>query len=443
MAVPNTTTFSLQDVVNEVNPTTDDLVDCFADAISAYFDPTYSGSKNNLLNFRNYGNDAIAVGSIQGFNSSSNKVLTLNVTAQDKLAFFAVSTDADVSSLATTSLADSSGAVWTKYSGGTYQNVFSTSDLTTTGNRTLTLTTATSYVIVGAWTLINCLGDACNYTFTGGTADSINNRLYGINDSKSKVVHVGSSDSGFASTYAPAISAYTGGGSVATLESSLQIPNNLGTNHHYSFVSAVFGGGLESLEMHLIEVYHSGYTGTTIGCSDTTPPAQVSQPTATNICQTTFTLSWAATTDNVAVTGYKVYKNGSLYQDVGNVLTKNITGQTAAATNNWTVTAYDAAANESTASTARSVTQGTTVYSFSMSTSLATTADNACLNYFSSSTTRYKTVSGTLPVNGQVIYTNTCGTTKFNGGNYWWSDGTFDFTVSTVGVIGNRQASVC
>ena len=55
MAVPDTTTFTLQDVVTEVNPTTDDLVDCFADAVSLNFDPAYEGSKNQLLNFRNYG----------------------------------------------------------------------------------------------------------------------------------------------------------------------------------------------------------------------------------------------------------------------------------------------------------------------------------------------------------------------------------------------------
>ena len=61
MGVPNTSTFSLQDVVNEVNPTTDDLVDCFADAIASSFDSTYSGSKDQLLNFRNYGNSTPVV----------------------------------------------------------------------------------------------------------------------------------------------------------------------------------------------------------------------------------------------------------------------------------------------------------------------------------------------------------------------------------------------
>lgn len=54
MAVPDTDTFSLNDVVLEVLPTTDDLVDCFADAEAIKFDPSHEGSKNNLLNFRNY-----------------------------------------------------------------------------------------------------------------------------------------------------------------------------------------------------------------------------------------------------------------------------------------------------------------------------------------------------------------------------------------------------
>lgn len=61
MAVPNTNTFSLQDVVDEVNPTTDDLVDCFADAVASKFDPAYSGSKNQLLNFRNYGAETLTL----------------------------------------------------------------------------------------------------------------------------------------------------------------------------------------------------------------------------------------------------------------------------------------------------------------------------------------------------------------------------------------------
>jgi hypothetical protein len=59
MAVPNTTTFNLQDVTTEVYFDTNagrNLSDCFTDALVGRFDPAYSGAKNNLLNFRNYNN---------------------------------------------------------------------------------------------------------------------------------------------------------------------------------------------------------------------------------------------------------------------------------------------------------------------------------------------------------------------------------------------------
>ena len=68
MGVPNTTTFDLQTVVNVVNPTTDDLVDSFADAVASKFDPSYSGLKNQLLNFRNY--DSATVNTLTVTNTS-------------------------------------------------------------------------------------------------------------------------------------------------------------------------------------------------------------------------------------------------------------------------------------------------------------------------------------------------------------------------------------
>ena len=65
MAVPNTTSFTFQNVIDTVDPTTDDLVDCFADAVASKFDPNYEGSKNQLLNFRNYG-------ALKAFKTSAN-----------------------------------------------------------------------------------------------------------------------------------------------------------------------------------------------------------------------------------------------------------------------------------------------------------------------------------------------------------------------------------
>jgi len=53
-AVPNNTSFSFLDVVNAVSGNPTNLVACFANATPSAFDPAFSGSKNSLLNFRNY-----------------------------------------------------------------------------------------------------------------------------------------------------------------------------------------------------------------------------------------------------------------------------------------------------------------------------------------------------------------------------------------------------
>jgi len=52
MSVPNTDTFSMQDVVTEIGAG-DDLVELFSLATGT-FDPAYIGDQTNLLNFRNY-----------------------------------------------------------------------------------------------------------------------------------------------------------------------------------------------------------------------------------------------------------------------------------------------------------------------------------------------------------------------------------------------------
>ena len=60
MAVPNTDTFTLDDVLQELGlGDGDSLQDCFDDATLSSFDTNYNpnsdGTDNNLLNFRNYG----------------------------------------------------------------------------------------------------------------------------------------------------------------------------------------------------------------------------------------------------------------------------------------------------------------------------------------------------------------------------------------------------
>lgn len=54
MAVPNSSVFSLQTVVNEINPPSNNLASCFANSNSSGFVSSYAGSKNRLSNFRGY-----------------------------------------------------------------------------------------------------------------------------------------------------------------------------------------------------------------------------------------------------------------------------------------------------------------------------------------------------------------------------------------------------
>lgn len=54
MSVPNTTTFTLQDVQNEIGE--NNLSGCFTYSVDSLFDARYKGSKDRLSNFRNYNN---------------------------------------------------------------------------------------------------------------------------------------------------------------------------------------------------------------------------------------------------------------------------------------------------------------------------------------------------------------------------------------------------
>lgn len=182
---------------------------------------------------------------------------------------------------------------------------------------------------------------------------------------------------------------------------------------------------------------HNGIIAAAFYGGDTEAPTAPGKPTATNICQTTLTLSWTASTDNVAVTGYEIYDDGVLWQDVGDVLTYNLTVLSEGSTSTWTIKAYDAADNLSAASTGTSVTQGVDVTSFSCSNNYAA-RNTACAN--ETDNTYYHDGAGSLPANGDVIYTNSCGTNKLNGvGGDFYSDGTTSFTVTSSGVVGSAE----
>jgi parallel beta-helix repeat protein len=90
--------------------------------------------------------------------------------------------------------------------------------------------------------------------------------------------------------------------------------------------------------------------------SDTTPPTTPTDLTATAPNWTQVNLSWAAATDNVGVAGYTVYRNGVALTTVGGGILSYTDGAVTPATNySYSVDAFDAAGNHSTASTAAAV----------------------------------------------------------------------------------------
>ncbi|WP_333599496.1 GEVED domain-containing protein [Flavobacterium sp.] len=92
----------------------------------------------------------------------------------------------------------------------------------------------------------------------------------------------------------------------------------------------------------------------TAGSTDTVAPTAPTL-TASGTTQTTTNLSWSGATDNVAVTGYDVYKDGVLLGSTAST-TYAVSGLTASTTYAFTVKAKDAAGNASPASNTVSVT---------------------------------------------------------------------------------------
>ena len=102
MGVPNTTTFTLQNVVDVVD-NDDNLVGVFNDAVASKFDSAYSGAKNNLLNFRNYD-------STSGY-FSFNATLGTSPSGQSVLVYTTVINFANIA-LGDTLYQNSSGTVY-------------------------------------------------------------------------------------------------------------------------------------------------------------------------------------------------------------------------------------------------------------------------------------------------------------------------------------------
>src|SRR5207249_3263064 len=91
------------------------------------------------------------------------------------------------------------------------------------------------------------------------------------------------------------------------------------------------------------------------GGPDSTPPSVPTGVHSTGTTDTSVSLGWTASTDNVGVTGYDVFTDGALATSVAGT-SATVSGLTQSTSYSFTIKAKDAAGSSSAASTPISVT---------------------------------------------------------------------------------------
>ena len=116
------------------------------------------------------------------------------------------------------------------------------------------------------------------------------------------------------------------------------------------------GSGLTLATLSHAQNWHSRHMRTpTSAPADTTAPTAPTGLAASAPTSSSLTLSWSASTDSVGVTGYRVYRDGTLVASPSGT-SASITGLSAGVPYSFTVSAFDAAGNVSALSAPLSVT---------------------------------------------------------------------------------------
>lgn len=136
-------------------------------------------------------------------------------------------------------------------------------------------------------------------------------------------------------------------GSTGNNSTTFNVTGLTASTSYSFFVRALDAAGNISANSNTINV-----TTTAGGGNDTQPPSTPTNLAASNITSTSLTLNWTASTDNVGVTNYNIYRNNNYLASTGSSATTfNVVGLTASTTYSFFVRALDAAGNLSNAST--------------------------------------------------------------------------------------------
>ena len=177
--------------------------------------------------------------------------------------------------------------------------------------------------------------------------------------------------------------------------------------------------------------------------TDATAPATPTGLAAAVASTTQVDLAWTAATDNVGVKGYKLYRNGAYVSSIGSIgsTTLSDTGLTSGTTYTYTVSATDAAGNESAQSTAAAATPGPDTVAPTVPAGLTATAalaNRVNLGWTASSdntaVTGYRVYRA-----GTLIFTVAGTATSATDWNVAPSS-TYAYTVAAVDAVGNASA---
>lgn len=186
----------------------------------------------------------------------------------------------------------------------------------------------------------------------GATTDEGNGTLYAVVTASATApsvaqIKAGQNESGAAAVWS---------GSVAVSSTGAKTLNATGLTASTSYYAHLVHADSAGNNSNVV----SSAQFTTAAGADTTLPTLTGTITISSLTTTSYTASWPAGSDNVAVTGYEYRINAGTWTDNGNSLSVGISGRTPGSTDTFEVRAYDAAGNRSTPALSQSVTLNST-----------------------------------------------------------------------------------
>jgi chitodextrinase len=212
---------------------------------------------------------------------------------------------------------------------------------------------------------------------------------------------------------------------------AVTIPNTPGTQNRIM---------IKGTNHIFFDVSNANFT-ITAGTSDTTAPSTPTNLTASGTTQTSTNLSWTASTDNVGVTGYNVYRGTTLLTTVTGT-TYTATGLTASTAYAFTVRARDAAGNLSAASNTANI---TTLANTTDTTAPSTPTLSASGTTQTSTNLSWTASTDNVGVTGYNVYRGTTLVTTVTGTTYTATGLTastaYSFTVRARDAAGNLSTA--